>query len=307
MTSLPDRVIIAGATGLIGRHLIEALRARGAAVGVVTRDPARAQRLFGDQASCYPLADHKQIETGVNGATAVVNLAGASIAGRRWTAAYKQLIASSRVDTTNAIVDAIGNCAQKPAVLINGSAVGYYGPHGDERLDESATPVRSFLTDVCLKWEAAADSAAQYGVRVVKNRTGIVLARNGGALAKMTPPFKAFVGGPLGSGKQGMSWIHIDDEIGIIMHALANAGVSGAINSTAPNPVDNKTFSTALGHVLHRPAFMPAPALPLRIMMGEMADEMLLTGQFVIPKKAIEAGYMFRFPELEPALRDIFK
>jgi hypothetical protein len=275
------RVVVAGASGLIGRELSRVLRERGDDVVALPR--------FG------------QAPWSVEGAEAVVNLAGASVAGKRWTAAYKKEIEDSRVLTTRALVEAIARSARKPRVLVNASAVGYYGGRGDEVLEEGAAPGGDFLANVVRQWEAEAQRAP---VRSVQLRTGVVLSARGGALSKMLPPFKAFVGGPIGSGKQWFPWIHIADEVGAILWSI-DRDVSGPLNLVAPGIVTMKDFAKALGRALHRPSWAPVPAAPLRILLGEIAD-VLLAGQRAVPHKLLQSGFRFRFPEVDAALRDLF-
>lgn len=238
----------------------------------------------------------------MDGAEGVIHLAGEPIAGKRWTAEQKQKIRSSRIDTTRALVAAIAAAKQKPRFLINSSAIGYYGARGDEALNEQAGPGSDFLARLCVDWEGEAIKAEEHGLRVIRLRTGIVLGRGGGALAKMLLPFKLFIGGPLGSAKQWMSWIHLEDEIGLIQFLIENPQARGVVNATAPNPVTMKEFCQTLGRALHRPSWAPVPAFALRLMLGEMA-EMLLTGQRVLPEKALSLGYRFRYPDLREALR----
>ncbi len=275
------RVAIAGASGLIGTHLSAALRARGDEVGALPR--------FGTA------------QWSVEGYDAVVNLAGASIGGKRWSAAYKQEIESSRVRPTRALVDAIAAAARKPRVLVNASAVGYSGGRGDEALDESASPGADFLAIVTQRWEAEARRAA---IRSVQVRTGIVLSAKGGALEKMLPPFKAFVGGPIGSGRQWFPWIHVADEVGAILWCI-DRELAGPVNLVAPGLVTMKEFAKALGRALHRPSWAPVPAAPLRVLIGEFAGS-LLEGQRAVPRKLLESGFRFRFLDVDSALRDLF-
>jgi uncharacterized protein (TIGR01777 family) len=275
------RVVVSGASGLIGTHLQEALRARG--------DEPIALPRFGTA------------PWSVEGADAVVNLAGASVAGKRWTPAWKAEIEESRVRSTRAVVEAIARAARKPKVLVNASAVGYYGGRDDELLEESASPGADFLANVVRQWEAEAQRAS---VRSVQVRTGIVLSKRGGAMEKMLPPFKAFVGGPIGSGKQWFPWIHIADEVGAILWCI-DRELTGPVNLVAPGIVTMKDFAKALGRALHRPAWAPVPAAPLKLLLGEFAGS-LLEGQRAVPKKLLDSGFRFRFPDLDPALRDLF-
>ena len=275
------KVVMAGASGLIGTRLSQALRQRGDEVTALPR--------FGTA------------PWSVAGADAVVNLAGANVAGARWTDAYKKAIADSRVLTTRALVDAIYASAQKPRVFVNASAIGYYGGRGDEVLDEGASAGADFLAGVVKAWEAEARRAP---IRSVQARTGVVLAREGGALSKMLPPFKAFVGGPIGSGKQWLPWIHLEDEVAALLWLIDREGLSGPVNLVAPGIVTMKDFAKALGRALHRPALFAVPAAPLRLLLGEMA-EALLEGQRGVPKKLLDSGFRFRYPELAPALSNL--
>ena len=286
------KAVIGGANGLIGSALVRALRTRGDEVVPLVRG---AGGVKWDGRSVPGAA--------LDGADAVVNLAGASLAGKRWSEAYKQEIVESRVASTRAFVEAMRAARPRPRVLVNASAVGVYGGRGDEELTEASAPGTDFLAGVCKAWEAEAQRAEELGVRTVPLRTGVVLAREGGALKQMLPPFKAFVGGPIGSGKQWFPWIHIADEIGILLWALDGA-VRGPVIAAAPNPARMKEFAQALGRALHRPAVFAVPALVLRLGLGEMA-EVLLDGQRAVPRKALEGGYRFRFPELPAALADL--
>lgn len=299
------RVVIAGGSGFIGRSLAKGLLERGHAVTILTRRPPDAVAGGLPAGAAVQRWDPGQpLDPGVlDGAGAVVNLAGATIA-RRWTAAARRLILDSRVQSTQALVQAIKALATPPRVLVNASAVGYYGPRGDEPVTEAERPGSDFLAQVCREWEAAARAAEGAGVRVVRLRLGLVLGR-GGALSRMSVPFRLFVGGPLGSGRQWMPWIHIDDVTGLVAFALEREGLAGPVNGTAPNPVRNREFALTLGRVLGRPAVVPAPAWALRLVLGEMSA-MLLTGQRALPEAALRAGYRFRHTELEPALRAVY-
>ena len=286
------RVLLTGGTGFIGDPVARALRAAGHDVTIVSRRPGHvpAKAIGWDGVT----AAMPEID-------AVVNLAGTSIAEGRWTAARKAEIVDSRVDATRAIVEGMRTATARPSVLVNASAVGFYGAHGDEPLDETAPAGDGFLADVCRRWETEAFRASELGVRVVALRIGVVLGAGGGALGKMLIPFRACVGGPLGSGKQWMSWIHLDDVVGLVLAALGGDALVGPVNATAPEPVRNRDFTQALAQAVHRPAFLPVPGLALRLVLGEMAD-MLLTGQRVVPAAALAAGYAFRFPDLAAAL-----
>jgi hypothetical protein len=272
------RIVVTGGTGFIGRALAVRLRAGGDDVLVPPRGDVSA----------------------IDGAGAVVNLAGEPIA-QRWTAGTKRKIEESRTEGTRRLVAAIAAAKVRPSVLVSASAVGYYGARGDEELDEEAPPGDDFLARLCVRWEEAASAAASLGVRVVRIRTGVVLAVDGGALAKMLPAFRALAGGPVGTGRQWMSWIHRDDLVSLVLFALGNPEARGALNGTAPAPVRNAEFASALGLALHRPAVVPAPAPVLRLVFGEMAT-ILLEGQRVVPKRALALGFSFRHPDLPSAL-----
>jgi uncharacterized protein (TIGR01777 family) len=286
------RVLVTGGTGLVGRRACDGLRAAGHTVTVVSRDPGRVPaRAVGWDAlrEAMPETD------------AIVNLAGEPIGGARWTRARKAEIRRSRIEGTRALVDALAAAEPRPSVLVSASAVGYYGDRGDERLDETAKPGTDFLARVCIEWEAEARRAEALGLRVVLLRLGVVLAPDGGALGVMLLPFRAGLGGPLGSGTQWMSWIHRDDVVGLIGDALTNEAYAGPVNATSPNPVTNKEFTRALARAVHRPAFLPVPGFSLHLLLGEMAN-MLLTGQRVLPGVAERQGHVWRQPELPAAL-----
>ncbi len=287
------RVLVTGGTGFIGAALCHALTGAGHAVTVVTRDPARVDG---------PAIGWERVSAAVRETDALVNLAGEPLGSQRWSVPQKELIRQSRVLATRTLVDAVAAAEPRPKVLVNASAVGYYGPRDDEALDESAGPGTGFLPDVCRAWEQEALRAEELGLRVVRLRLGIVLAAHGGALARMLPPFRAFVGGPVGSGGQWMSWIHRDDVTGLVVDALAKDAYRGPVNATAPQPVTNRDFASMLGRTLARPAWLPTPAFALRLALGEMA-ELLLTGQRVLPGVADRFGYAWRYPELGAALR----
>ena len=294
-----SRALVTGGTGLIGRRLVAELLRQGVAVTVLTRDPAGAKVPEGAEARSY-----SETARALESADAVFNLAGASIAGRRWNEAYKRELVASRTATTAKLVEAMGHCAVKPKVLVNASAIGWYGPRGIEPIDETAEAGSTFLAGLCREWEAEADRAAALGLRVVKLRTGIVLAKEGGALPKMAFPVKLFQGAKLGRGDQGLSWVHIDDLVAMYVMAAANEGWSGAINATAPEPLSNEAFTKLLGRRLHRP-ILPVPgfitATALKLLVGELSGE-LLTGAYVLPKRAEALGFAFRFRTAAPAL-----
>jgi uncharacterized protein (TIGR01777 family) len=304
------RVFVTGGTGLVGNLLVKKLSQRGDQVVLLTRRPEAARQQGG---AAVTIVTGDPVLTGpwmdaVKDCDAVVHLAGEGIFNRRWSSAFKDQLYSSRIKGTDNIVSALGKAPVAPdspqRVLVSASAIGYFGPHDDEELTEESGPGHDFLAKLCVDWEKAAQVASIHGVRVVFLRTGIVLDKQGGALAKMLTPFKLGVGGPIGSGKQFMSWIHIEDEVGLILFALDHPEIDGPLNATAPNPVTNKAFGNALGKVLGRPSFMPTPGLALRVMLGESA-QIITAGQRVLPKKALAAGYAFKFAELEAALRDL--
>jgi uncharacterized protein (TIGR01777 family) len=298
------RIVVTGGTGFIGPVLSTRLIAKGHDVVVLTRDASRSRDHLHPRVRVVSWAEGAPDWEGVlDGAGGVVSLAGESIA-QRWTAAAKQRIVASRVGAAAKLRLAIEKAKERPAVLVNASAVGYYGPQGDETLTEDSPPGAGFLAGTCVKWEEAARAIEPLGVRVVRVRTGIVLGDDGGALAKMLPPFKAFLGGPLGSGRQWMSWIHRDDLVDLFVFALQNPNVTGALNGTAPSPVTMKGFATALGHALHRPSFAPVPAAALKLLLGEMST-LILDGQRVLPKRALDLGFTFRFTGVEAALKDV--
>ena len=294
------RLVIAGGTGFIGSALSARLSELGHSLTLLTRSSAPAGSRPNVKWLTWNPGSPGAWEAAVNGSNGVINLAGTAIA-RRWTKRHKEAIASSRVQSTRALVQAIGKAGEKPKWLINASAIGYYGPHGNETLSEEAGAGSDFLSRVCVAWEREAGKAEDYGLRVVRLRTGIVLGKGGGALAKMALPFKLFLGGPLGDGNQPMSWIHLEDEIGLILFLLEHPEARGAINATAPNPTTMSEFCKTLGDVLNRPSWAPVPAFALRLVLGEMAD-MLLNGQRVLPTQALKLGYAFKYPTLREAL-----
>jgi uncharacterized protein (TIGR01777 family) len=302
------RVFVTGGTGLVGSRLIRCLLKRQIDIVVLTRNAETARRKL-DPACRIVEGDPTQAGDwmrAVEPCDAVVNLAGENIFAQRWNLHVKQLLRDSRVKTTEHIVQALARSPKTadgtPKLLINASAVGYYGPCGDEELIEDSPPGDDDLARLCVDWENAARAAEPLGMRVALVRIGVVLDRDGGALKQMLPPFRKFVGGPAGSGKQYMSWIHYDDLVGLIMLILDKPEARGAFNGTAPNPVTNKAFSQALGRALHRPSLLRTPAFMLRVILGEVAN-VVTTGQRVLPRRALELGYTFRFPEIDGALR----
>jgi uncharacterized protein (TIGR01777 family) len=297
------RVAITGATGLIGPQLIAALHERGWEITVLSRDPERAsQRLGGVEAVRWDALREPAPAAALAGREAVVHLAGEPVA-QRWSAAARSAILDSRVRGTRNLLEGLRLAGEPSArTLVSSSATGYYGPHGEEPLDEDAPPGSDFLARVCVEWEAEAARAQGLGMRVVQMRTGVVLDSRGGALSKMLPPFRLGVGGPVAGGRQYMSWIHTADLVGLMCVALADERWRGPTNATAPEPVSNREFSRALGRVLRRPALVPVPAAALRLLYGKMA-EIVTTGARVVPAKALVLGYEFRHPRVEEALR----
>lgn len=314
------RVTVTGATGLVGTRLVTKLRERDIEVTVLSRDPERARAVLGDAtqpigvrdgppsmleiAGWDPLGEPAPT-VALEGRDAVVHLAGENIA-QRWTARAKSAIRESRTIGTSHLVQGIEACPPqiRPTVILSGSAIGYYGPRGDEPIDEEAPAGSDFLAETCVLWEREANEAETFGVRVVNLRTGVVLDPSGGALGKMLTPFKLGVGGPVGGGSQYISWIHPDDLIGIAITALEDERWKGPVNATAPAPQRNRDFSKLLGRTLHRPALLPVPRLVLRAMYGEMS-EIVTTGARVLPTQALMLGYPFRYPDLKGALRAV--
>lgn len=297
------RVVVAGGTGLVGRHLVAALLKEGAEVTVLSRAPERAVVPAGARVRSW-----EALPQTLEGADAVINLCGEGIADARWSPARKRILLSSRLDPTERLVTALGAAQARPPVLVQASAIGIYGPMDGRPLNESQAPGQSYLARLCVQWEAAADAALALGVRVVKVRTGVVLAREGGALPKMALPVKLFSGSKLGHGQQGFSWIHMEDLVGLFIEAARNPAYGGAVNATAPMPTTNETFTRALARHLHRP-LLPVPAFltrtALKVLVGEMAEALLLQGAFVYPAKALGLGFPFRFERAQEALEDL--
>jgi uncharacterized protein (TIGR01777 family) len=297
-TQSPITIAVTGATGLIGSAFVRRLRAHGHTVRRFVHSPNDARE--GDVAWD---AERSELPAGaLDGVDAVVNLAGAPIA-QRWSAERKHDIRASRVAGTDKLARTIAAMERKPRVLLNASAVGYYGDRGDEVLSEPSSPGRDFLASVCVDWERAASPAADAGVRVVLLRTGVVLSKDGGALAKMLPPFKLGMGGRIGSGEQWMSWIALEDHLHAMEHCLFVERMRGAVNLVAPNPVRNSHFATTLGRVLARPALIPVPEVALVLMYGEMARGTILASQRALPDALAASGFDFKHPTLEGALR----
>ncbi len=299
VTEVMMNVLVSGSSGLIGSALVALLESEGHDVTRLVRSkstPHEKQVVWDPQAGSMDT-------DGLRGIDAVVHLAGENIAAGRWTTARKAKIHDSRVKGTRLVSESLASLGQPPTVLASASACGYYGDQGDKILDEQSGPGSGFLADVCRLWEGATKPAAEAGIRVVHLRTGMVLSSSGGALTKMLTPFRFGMGGRLGSGRQYVSWITLDDIVGAIYHCLVNESCNGAVNLVSPNPITNRRFTEALGAVLKRPTWFAVPATVLRLALGEMADELLLASTRATPVRLLASGYRFRYPELEAALR----
>lgn len=293
-----SKVVLSGASGMLGTALRQALAARSVPVLQLVRRPAAAEGELEWNPSQVPAIAGPDALEGIG---AAIHLSGANVAGHRWTDAYKREMMASRVNSTNALAALLANLSRPPKALLVASAVGIYGNRGDEALDESSTLGTGYLAKLCGQWETAAQPAREAGIRVVQLRFGVVIGR-GGALARMMPVFRLGLGGPLGSGKQWMSWISLDDLVAAILFALDTPGLAGPVNLTAPNPVTNAEFTRALARQLHRPAIFPAPAFALRLALGQMADEALLASARALPVKLTAAGFEFTHPTIQQAL-----
>jgi uncharacterized protein len=291
------KILITGASGLIGTALQRSLRAKGHELLLATRGEAK-----GEEQVQWSIDDGFTELGRLEGIDAVVHLAGESVNGLRWTEEKKKAIRDSRVIGTRNLVNALSRLRERPNVLVSASAIGFYGERGDEELTESSAAGDDFLAEVSKVWESEARRAEDAGIRTVLLRTGIVLSKEGGALGTMLLPFKLGVGGIIGSGKQWMSWISLDDHIAVIEHAIENESVRGALNSVSPHPVRNEEFTKAMGEVLYRPTFLPLPEFIVSMALGEMGDALLLTSTKVLPKRLENAGFKFRYPELRKAL-----
>ena len=298
------KILITGATGLIGRSLSQLLTNDGHVVAAVSRSASKPAGLAVAEIHQWDPQSSPLPNAALTGVDAIVNLAGEPLDARRWSDQQKALIRDSRVVTTRNLVAGLRSVDHKPAVLVSGSAVGFYGDRGDEELEETSPAGRGFMSEVCKEWEREAEQAAELGIRVVQVRTGVVLSADGGALQKMIRPFKLGLGGPLGSGKQWFPWVHIKDIAGIFRHAILTAALTGPVNGVAPQPVTNGEFTRELGRAVHRPAFLPVPEIALKVLMGEMA-EVLFGSQRVVPKAALRAGCEFHHPLLSNALADL--
>lgn len=293
-------VLLSGASGLVGTSLRHALVRRHSSLRQLVRGTARELGQIMWNPDARPaVADKDALE----GCSAAFHLSGANIAGKRWTAAYRKELVASRVETTRVLAETLASLRIKPKVLIVASAVGFYGDRGDEVLDESSSAGTGFLADLCRNWEKAAQPAQDAGMRVVYARFGVVLGKRGGALAKMLPLFRAGLGGRLGSGRQWVSWISMEDAVAALLFAADTSSIAGAMNLTAPHPVTNNELTHTLARALHRPSMMPAPAFALRLALGQMANETLLASQRAVPRKLLEVGFHFTHPALDDALQ----
>lgn len=300
------QIAITGGSGLIGRALAAELVAAGHDVTVLSRNPDSLEGMPRQvELARWDARSADLIGPLVESADGIVHLAGESIAAGRWTEQRKRSIRDSRVASTRALAEAVVAARKPPSVVVQGSAVGYYGSRGDQEIDEEQPPGDDFLASVCRSWEEAGQAISAAGIRRPVLRTGIVLSNEGGALPRMALPFRLFAGGPAGDGRQWMPWIHIRDQVAAMQWLLEHSTADGPFNLTAPNPVTNREFSTCLGRTLHRPSFMPAPGFALRAALGEMAD-LILTGQRAVPGRLLAGGFRFHFSEIEAALRDLF-
>jgi uncharacterized protein len=301
MTTTPEKILFSGATGVIGSALIRAAEAdRIQPVQLVRHQPASPSEIQWNPDAAVPVSDSAPLE----GIGAAIHLSGANLSGHRWTADYKRQILESRVNSTRALVNTLKSLKQRPSVLLSASATGIYGDCGDEILTEESNPGRGFIADTCLAWEAEAARAHALGIRVVHLRFGVVLSREGGALKHMLPLFRLGLGGNLGNGRQWMSWIALSDVVRAIFH-LVDSTIDGPTNLVAPNPVTNAELTRALGHALHRPAILPAPAFALRLAFGEMADEVLRASTRAIPDRLLGSAFTFQLPDIASALKAI--
>jgi uncharacterized protein (TIGR01777 family) len=296
------RILITGASGLIGTALQRSFDEKGYEMLLASRNEPKNETEIQ-----WTVEDGFAEPERLEGLDAVVHLAGESISGLRWTDEKKKAIRDSRVLGTRNVVEAISKLKKKPKVLVAASALGYYGERGDEEMTESGAPGDTFLAEVAKDWEAESRRAEDAGIRTVLLRTGIVLSKDGGALGTMLLPFKMGVGGVVGSGKQWMSWISLDDHVAVINYAIENENLRGAVNAVSPNPVTNEEFTKTMGEVLYRPTFIPVPEFAVSMLMGEMGDALLLTSTKVLPKRLLDAGFQFEYPELRPALEHAIK
>jgi len=300
------KVAITGATGFVGSRLVERLQSQGHQVLILTRDRSRASKAFPNaEIVAYTPTESGDWQQSISGCDAVVHLAGEPIGEKRWTEEQKQEILNSRKLGTEKIVEAIANANPKPSVLVNASAIGYYGTSETASFNETSSAGNDFLAQVCQSWEAEAKKVKETGTRLVILRFGIVLGM-GGALAKMLPTFKLFIGGPIGNGRQWFSWIHRDDLVNLILAALTRSDIEGVFNGTAPNPVNMNELCQALGDVLNRPSWLPVPDLALEVLLGEGA-KVVLEGQKVLPENTLSKGFEYQYPTIKSALEDILR
>jgi uncharacterized protein len=303
------RILVSGSTGFLGTSLVETFEGQGHTVARLVRPGTAPKNSSGarEQTIAWdPVADQFDAAA-AEGADALVHLAGASIAEGRWNDARKKLLRTSRIDATRQLIGALAKLQRPPRTIVAASAVGYFGNRGEETLTEASAPGNDFLAGLCREWEAETARGAGFGARVVSLRFGIILARHGGALPRMAMPFQMGAGGRLGDGRQWMSWLTLQETIGIVQFALANPGLSGPLDAVTPNPARNSEFTSVLAKTLHRPAIFPAPAFALRLALGEMADALLLASQKVMPSKLTNAGYQFLQPNLASALAEVFR
>ncbi|MFP3874735.1 MAG: TIGR01777 family oxidoreductase [Thiohalophilus sp.] len=297
---LPERVLITGGTGFIGTALARELLAAGVGVSVLSRNADRAARHFEHRVTA--VESMAQIDA-ANAPGVIVNLAGKNLGEQRWNPRVKQQLVDSRVSTTQQVVDYIAHAEVKPVLLISGSAVGYYGARGDEALNEEAAPGNEFQSELCRRWEQTALQAGQYGVRICISRTGVVMGRGGGALSGLEPLFRKGLGAVAGNGKQWISWVHMQDLIGMFLRFMLDDALSGAFNNTSPHPVTNRQFAKTIGNVLQRPVLLRMPGRAMRLLYGEMAH-LYVTGQKAIPTRHLQSGFDYQYPDIESALRD---
>jgi len=300
------RIVITGATGLIGKQLVNALINRGDSLTIFSRNTEKAKSIFPSAKEIVEW-DYRKPEkwkSKLEDSDAVIHLAGINLFSKRWNDEFKKSIIESRQLSTKNLVDALKSCKNNPNIFISASGIGYYGDCGEKVLDEESPKGNDFLSDVCDVWESESRNISGYGIRNVQIRTGLVLSTEDGALKQMLPPFKFFIGGYLGNGKQWASWLHIDDIVEIYLHAIDNSSLTGSLNATAPNPIRMKEFAQTLARVLHRPSLFPVPKFILRLVVGE-ASEVVLASQRIDVKKLVESGYKFKFEILEDALKDL--
>lgn len=302
------RIVITGATGLIGKKLVTELTNRGDEVIVFSRNAGNAKSIFPKTIECvdWDYLKPDEWKSKIENSDAVIHLAGINLFSKRWNNDFKKSVIESREVSTRNLVEAIKSCTNKPEVFISASGIGYYGDCGETLLVENSPKGNDFLADVCEVWESESRKVGEYGIRNVQIRTGLVLSTEDGALKQMLPPFKYFIGGPLGNGKQWASWLHIDDIVSIYIYAIDNNKLNGAVNAASPNPVRMKTFAKALGKVLNRPSFFSVPKFLLKIVVGEAAD-VVIASQKIDVKKLLNSGYNFKFTDLDKTFKDLLR